>query len=381
MIVLPYLTRVLGPEKFGLIAFAQAFIEYFNVMIDYGFNLTATRAISVNNENKSEVNRIFSNVFFTKGLLLGFSMIIMILVVSLFTKFRMNQGLYYFSASMVLGHALFPIWYFQGIEKMKYISIMNLIAKLIFTVCIFIFVRDKSDFMLVPLLNGLGFISVGLISLFIIFHRYKITLFLPSFRDIKITLKEGFAIFISNLAPNLYNNSSTFLLGFFSNNVITGYFSGITKITNFFNTVAGVLSQTFYPFLSKEKKAFNKFLFLMLFTGFFMSLFVLIFNRLLVHFLLGEEFAVTRKYLMVFSVTVYQISSINGFRNYFLIHMKDSLIRDINIIVSIAGFFIMLFFTWFFDIWGAIIGLIITRFLLSATYFYYYRKSEHRSNG
>jgi PST family polysaccharide transporter len=258
---------------------------------------------------------------------------------------------------------------------------MNLIAKLIFTVCIFIFVRDKSDFMLVPLLNGLGFISVGIISLFIIFHRYKISLFLPSIQEIKITLKEGFAIFISNLAPNLYNNSSTFLLGFFSNNVITGYFSGITKITNFFNTVAGVLSQTFYPFLSKEKKAFNKFLYLMLFTGFLMSLFVLVFNRLLVNFLLGEEFAVTRKYLMVFSVTVYQISSINGFRNYFLIHMKDSLIRDINIIVSIAGFFIMLFFTWYLDIWGAIIGLIITRFLLSATYFYYYRKSEHQSNG
>lgn len=88
----------------------------------------------------------------------------------------------------------------------------------------------------------------------------------------------------------------------------------------------------------------------------------------------------TRKYLMVFSVTVYQISSINGFRNYFLIHMKDNLIRNINIIISLTGFLIMLLSTWFFGIWGAILGLIATRFILSTTYFYYYRKSERASN-
>lgn len=381
LIVLPYLTRILGPEKFGLIAFAQSFLEYFNVIIDYGFNLTATRAISVNHDDKQKVDEVFSNVFFTKGLLLFISMILMVVVISVFDKFHTDQSLYYYSATLVIGHFLFPVWYFQGIEKMKYISIMNLGAKLFFTVCIFIFVKSSDDFMLVPLLNGLGFISVGIISMFIVFYRYKIHIRLPSFQDIKITLKEGFSIFVSNLAPNLYNNSSTVLLGFFANNIVTGYFSGIVKITNFFNTVAGVLSQTFYPFLARDKKSFKKFIIIMLSTGLLMSLTVLIFNKILVTLLLGEEFAVTRKYLMVFSITVYQISSINGFRNYFLIHMKDNLIRNINIIISLAGFLIMLFSTWFFGIWGAILGLIATRFILSATYIYYFRKTERTAHG
>lgn len=287
LIVLPYLTRVLGPEKFGLIAFAQSFLEYFNVIIDYGFNLTATRAVSIHRDDKQKVNEVFSNVFFTKGLLLVVSMTLMIVVVSVFNKFSADQSLYYYSATLVLGHALFPIWYFQGIEKMKYISIMNLSAKLFFTVCIFFFVKSSDDFIIVPLLNGLGFISVGIISLFIVFNRYKVRLHVPSFKAIKVTLKEGFAIFISNLAPNLYNNSSTVLLGFFANNIVTGYFSGIVKITNFFNTIASVLSQTFYPFLARDKKSFKKFIFIMLSTGLLMSLTILAFNKLLVDLLLG----------------------------------------------------------------------------------------------
>jgi len=189
LIVLPYLTRILGPDKFGLIAFAQSFLEYFNVLIEYGFNLTATRSVSIYSDSKQKLNEVFSNVFCAKGLLLVISGTIMIGVVSLFTRFNTDQSLYYYSATLVIGQALFPIWFFQGIEKMKYISILNVTAKLIFTVCIFIFVRSGDDFLLVPLFNGLSYISVGIISLCILFRKYNISFYIPSFKAIWDTLK------------------------------------------------------------------------------------------------------------------------------------------------------------------------------------------------
>ena len=59
IIILPYLFRVIGPEKFGLIAFAQAFVQYFMILTDYGFSVSATKEISLCLENKTKSAMLF----------------------------------------------------------------------------------------------------------------------------------------------------------------------------------------------------------------------------------------------------------------------------------------------------------------------------------
>ena len=131
LITLPYLVRVLGPEKFGLIAFAQAFIQYFMLLTDFGFNLSATREISIHREDKNKISRIFVSVFIVKLLLLLIAAIIIAIIVNSFDKFSSDKIVFYLTSLSIIGWVMFPQWFFQGIENMKFVTLFNISAKLV----------------------------------------------------------------------------------------------------------------------------------------------------------------------------------------------------------------------------------------------------------
>ena len=298
LITLPYLVRVLGPEKFGLIMFAQAFIQYFVILTDYGFNLSATREISIHRDNKEKISEIFSSVMFIKFVLFILALLIMTVIVFSFEKFKKEWLIYYLTFGMVLGQTLFPVWFFQGMERMKYITFLNITAKLIFTVSIFIFIHQVSDYIYVPLINSLGFLVAGVLSIYIIFKNFNVKFHFPKLTSIKIQLKEGWHIFISTVAISLYTVSNTFILGIFTNNTIVGYYSAAEKIIKAVQGLLTPISQTIYPYISKlvkeskEKgiKFLQKITFLIGGISFILSLILFIFADLVVNFLLGNQY-------------------------------------------------------------------------------------------
>ncbi len=251
LITFPYLVRVLGVEKFGLIAFATATIGYFQILTDYGFNLSATREISINRENKEKVQEIFSSVMIIKFGLLILSFLLLSILVFSFDKFREDWKVYFLSFGMVVGQVLFPVWFFQGMEKMKYITFLNILAKSLFTIAIFIFVNQQSDYWKVPLLSSIGFILAGVLSLWIIYQDWNIRFKFVGFENILRELKEGWYIFISMIAINLYTTSNTFILGLFTNNTIVGYYSAAEKIVKAIQGILTPVSQAVYPHISK----------------------------------------------------------------------------------------------------------------------------------
>ena len=117
VITLPYLSRVLSPEKFGLIAYAQAFMWYFITLTDYGFNLSATRQIAVHQEDTEEVSRIFSTVMVCKVLLTLLGLTILMTTVLAIPKLRPDWLLFLLAFLSVVGNCLFPLWLFQGLQK------------------------------------------------------------------------------------------------------------------------------------------------------------------------------------------------------------------------------------------------------------------------
>ncbi len=298
LITLPYLVRVLGVEKFGLIAFSQAFIWYFVVITDYGFNLSATKEISIHRKDKEKVSAIFSSVLAVKFMLTILSAMILFFLVLFIEKFRNDWQIYFMTFGTVIGQALFPVWLFQGMEKMKYIAVLVITIKSIFIIPIFILVTSPEDCIYVPLVNSLSFLTSGLLSLWVVFRHFGISFNWPTVVDIQHQLKEGWHVFISTFAVNLYTVSNAFILGLFTNNTFVGYYSVAEKLIKAAQGLFAPILHSVYPYISKlvvesHENALHFIRKLIMLVGsgsFIVSLLTFIFAEFIVDIALGKQY-------------------------------------------------------------------------------------------
>lgn len=250
LITLPYLVRVLGPEKYGLIAFTMAFIGYFTVLVDYGFNLSATREISRQRDNPAVVSEIFSSVMFIKLVLLLGGFLLLSLIVSVWPALGAERALCYAAYLAVAGSVLFPVWFFQGIEEMRTITRISIAARVLVVFAIFGLVRRESDYILAAGLQAGTMVIAGIMSLGVIAGRGDVSLVRPGYRQIRTRLLDGWHIFTSTAAITLYTNSNIFILGLVTNNTVVGFFSAAEQIVKAAQGLLTPISQAIYPHIS-----------------------------------------------------------------------------------------------------------------------------------
>lgn len=251
-LLVPYLLRVLGPANFGAIAFMQGIIAYYNIIVDYGFNLTAPREIVLAHDSKWP--QIFSAYFWGKFFLWIFTLIVSIcLYMILHYIFSINVDVLLFLVVYisVFGNVIFPIWFFQGIQQMRYITILNLIGRLISIGCIFLLVTKANDYLLAAFFQAMVPVVAGISSLFILYRKYPKILLRPSINMIAAVYKNGWKIFISMLAVNLYTSTNVVILGIFTNNTIVGYYSGADKLINCIRRGIDAITTAVYPYITK----------------------------------------------------------------------------------------------------------------------------------
>ena len=253
LITLPYLVRILGVEKYGLVMFAQSFIQFFVIFTDFGFNLSATREIAVHRDNKNKISEIFCCVILIKTVLLLIGFMILVGTIFIVPKFHENSLLYLFTYGTVVGQVFFPVWFFQGMEKMKYITLLNIVAKLIFTISIFVFVKNMDDYLLVPLLNSMGFIVAGSIGLRFAAKHFEVQILIPKSHQLVEQLKLSFQFFLSRISVALYTSSNTFVIGLFVGNVAAGYYAAAEQLYKAMQGIFIPLGNALYPYMAKER--------------------------------------------------------------------------------------------------------------------------------
>lgn len=294
---MPYLLRVLGAEYFGLLAVATSIIAYFSIIANYGFDITATREISVHRENKLRIIEIYSSVMILKFVFLIMSFILLSLIIFSVEKFSVNWMIYYLTFLGLFGQVLFPVWFFLGIEQMKYITYLNVISKTIFTVSIFLLVKKQSDYYIVPILTSMGFLFVGLYSTFLIRKKFGVHFKFQKIGTLKCHLFTGWHIFISNISVTLYTTTTIILLGVFTNNTIVGYYSIAEKLISGIKQLIMPISQTLYPFISRKaeesKEAvldiIKKIGFISIFLSLLFTIGLFVFAEELLLFVFGKE--------------------------------------------------------------------------------------------
>lgn len=354
LITLPYLARVIGVDGFGKIAFAAAVIVWLQTIADWGFNFTATRDVAKNREDLDKVSDIFSTVLWSRCFLLAISYAVMALLILTIPKFYEARAAIMVTSLMLIGHILYPEWFFQAMERMKYITILGVVAKLVFTAAVFVFIRKPEHYILQPLFVSLGFVVSGIIAFYLILFRWGVRLRKPSFKSIITTIKGSTDIFINNLMPNLYNSFSIVLLGLYGNATQNGLYDAGKKLSTVSFQFISVISRTFFPYLSRNNSKHSLFVRFFLGIALFVSAVLFVFAKPLLLLFYSESFldAVPVMRLTSLSLFFLAMSSAYG-TNYLLVNNHDRLLRNITMVVSLIGFIIAFPLIRFFGYMGA----------------------------
>lgn len=347
LITYTYLIRVLKDETYGLVIFAQAVVQYFVIFINYGFNISATQAIAVNKSDKKKISEIVSTVYIIKMIIVLVSFLIMLGLICFVPIFNKEPELFLFSMALCIQEAIFPVWYFLGIEKMKYITIINIISRLAFTALIFILVTQKTDYLLVPILNGVGGIIGGIYALYIVFKEKDITFSLQPISTLKKYFSESTYFFVSNISGMLYTNAGKFILG------ATGHMSEVAfydigeKVLGLVKNWVSIIEQTIFARISitKDIRLFNKIKNYTLLAVSFISIIIIIFSQDIILFLGGKEMLVASKSftILIFSAIPFALSTFWGHIMLLAWNRKKDFLK--LKIYSLLFFTILSFFT------------------------------------
>lgn len=253
-LTVPYLTRVLGPTVYGKVGIAVAYMAYVQIILDFGFILSATQRVVENRDNKEVLGKILSAV---TGVKLFLSVILTLIFGSyvLFSESMKGDVVFYllYMASTI-ANALMPDFFYRGIEKMKIITVRTFIIKGLATVGTFVFVKQASDYWMIPLFVMIGNIVAVFAMYYDMAKNYNITFKYVDKDFIKGTVKDTALFFISRAASTAYQAVNTIILSFvYGSSSVVGYYTSADKLVSLGKTASGPIADSLYPYMIKQK--------------------------------------------------------------------------------------------------------------------------------
>ena len=383
LITIPYITRILGKDGYGTFSIALNIIAYLQVLVEYGFGMSATREVAISDKSNSTVCKLFSSIIFARLILFVVSIIIAV-VYLIATK---SEMILWISMSVMLicliGYCVQQNWLFQGMQDMKYISIISMVSRSISTLLIFCFVKCQEDIVLYSFLYSISPFLDGFISVAMARIKYKLKLVRVTVDDIIGQLKKSWYVFTTQLSSKVFGAIGVTFLGIFSSTADVGTFSAIQKIPNIMILAWTPISQILYPVVSQQMK--NSFsigyayvkkyqqIFVPLFS--IIALGISVFSKAIVQIAFGEEYVAF--YYWIIPLSIWFVIAVNN--NFLGIqtllssgHDKEySICFQICIVCTIVLNFVLIYF---YGGNGASIAPMLSEAILSITLIYQIHK-------
>ncbi|EAB4959217.1 flippase [Salmonella enterica] len=254
IIVLGHLIATLGIDGFGKYAFALVLMAYFQVVIDYGFAFSSSRAISQSRDDVCQISRIYFSTSFIKAILA----LILLAIVYVICNVLVNDNTYsilILSAFLwAFANSMYPLWFFQGIEKLKIVAIVNIISRLLACILVLYFVRNESDTNFAILAQAFPVLLGAIYVNFLIFLKKYIKVNLPSTKFIFLSLRDGWDYFLATFASTLLTNSAVFILGIYYTPSVVGVYAIVERIVKAIVSLFSPLTQSLYPYNCRKFK-------------------------------------------------------------------------------------------------------------------------------
>jgi O-antigen/teichoic acid export membrane protein len=252
LLTVPYVVRIIGPDKLGLLNFSQAYVAYFSLLINFGFDMAAVRSIAANRTDKEATNRIFSQVMAGKTLLWVLSTVVFSVVSLSNPEFKDHFFLHVCTYLVCVGTVLSPFWLYQAMEDLGRVAIFNLAVKLIFSLSVLLLIRKADDYIYQNLAISVSQILISIVALYVAIRRFDLKFTWPTGPELRNRFREDRTLFLSSVMITLYASSNVFFLGLISLPYNVGIYSAGTRLESMAESFVGLaLNQAFFPIVAQ----------------------------------------------------------------------------------------------------------------------------------
>ncbi|URG51616.1 oligosaccharide flippase family protein [Pectobacterium quasiaquaticum] len=350
LLLIPYLSRVLGLEKYGVVAFGLGLAQLSVILTDYGFNLSATYKIAKENKNKIVVNKIISSVFLCKIGLVLLAIFLLFIFIFIDDKYKDYHLFFLLMIIPIIGQAFQPVFFFQGLERMVVISIITSIGRTFYLLATLIFVTSPEDYIWVSVTNGFSHLIIAGIEIYIL-YRMGYSFLWPDKNNIKVTFSESTPFFWGRSAAAIYTAGGTVFLGFFSNPIQVGLYSAAEQLYRGALSLIVPLNQALYPYMIRTRNilVFKKIIIATTVISFIGVGLCILIAPWIIDVIFGKQFVGSTSTLIIFMIVSLFVlpSSLLGFP--FLAALGDSKTANGSIIYGGILHLFLLMTCYLFD--------------------------------